>query len=320
MRLARQFSLLLGAIAVIGFVAHATPAYARYNDGPNLYQYVQSKPTIATDPLGLRSIDDMGPAELRVLLKELEAAKNYDYSQHGGQAGPNTKWLWERIVRAKERIALFEQLADLERRKNYDYSQHGGQAGPDTPYLWSRIVETKEQLGINYTRSEPYYNPTQWNDPRWRNGNNCYAYAMNDLDPSRTSDMDKPQPGSMAGIPILWTRSHTPKITCDGIRRRALADGNGALTTIDCDDRCPSGQYKVALFVDENVDYHWYRQNPVEQGCTWSHKPGPSNATALDASGNSIIDPRKADRNYGSINYSETCGCFCVPATGIRVR
>ncbi len=52
-------------------------------------------------------------------------------------------------------------------------------------------------------------------------------------------------------------------------------------------DVCPEGTYKVALIYSEN-DYHWYRQNPDG---TWSHKPGRTEVTNLDAMGNLIFDP-----------------------------
>jgi len=61
-------------------------------------------------------------------------------------------------------------------------------------------------------------------------------------------------------------------------------------------DVLPSGSYKVAL-VFSNDDYHWYRQNPDG---TWSHKPGITQVTNLDASGNLIYNPKMADRDYSN--------------------
>ena len=61
-----------------------------------------------------------------------------------------------------------------------------------------------------------------------------------------------------------------------------------------------------------NEDYHWYRQNPDG---TWSHKPGKSEVTNLDASGELIFDPEICDRNYetsSGINYNEFIGYFAV--------
>lgn len=50
---ARTRALTLTLLAVAVLLAIATPAHARYQDGMNMYQYVQSRPTVATDPEGL---------------------------------------------------------------------------------------------------------------------------------------------------------------------------------------------------------------------------------------------------------------------------
>jgi hypothetical protein len=50
---------------------------------------------------------------------------------------------------------------------------------------------------------------------------------------------------------------------------------------------------------------------------TWSHKPGASNATDKDASGELILNPLKANWNYsniGGINYSNNCCFFEIPS------
>lgn len=50
---------------------------------------------------------------------------------------------------------------------------------------------------------------------------------------------------------------------------------------------------------------------------TWSHKPGASNATDKDASGNYILNPLKANWNYsnqGGINYTNNCCFFEIPS------
>ena len=51
----------------------------------------------------------------------------------------------------------------------------------------------------------------------------------------------------------------------------------------------------------------------------WSHKQGWATGALLkDATGNSIIDPRFADRTYGH-DYRKYCCSFCVKNTGIKV-
>jgi hypothetical protein len=50
---------------------------------------------------------------------------------------------------------------------------------------------------------------------------------------------------------------------------------------------------------------------------TWSHKPGASNATDKDASGNYILNPLTANWNYsnqGGINYNKHCCFFEIPS------
>jgi hypothetical protein len=170
--------------------------------------------------------------------------------------------------------------------------------------------------------SEPVYNPTLWNDNgRIQHSNNCYSYACND--PNNHPDGTKPQPGEHSGHPyygVPWAPNPDPNTGKFNPGPVAGAAQNDGLTPTDCDKPCPCGSYKVALVYTasttdpNNQDYHWYRQ---DSDGTWSGKPGPGQATNLDASGNIITDPRTADRNYGGLNYDGFFGCFCVPKNGI---
>jgi hypothetical protein len=140
-----------------------------------------------------------------------------------------------------------------------------------------------------------HFSPDFWNDSGdIQLKNNCYAYATN-KDPGTF-----PQPGRAEGL--------TPAITCPDMTTASVADG---LSTADCNASCPSSSRKIALVVDPNVDFHWYRQ---DAGGTWSHKPGQTPAVNVDASGRPITDPRTANRDYtstGGPNYG-FCGCFCT--------
>jgi len=50
----------------------------------------------------------------------------------------------------------------------------------------------------------------------------------------------------------------------------------------------------------------------------WSHKQGWATGPLLvDANGNLITDPRKANRHYG-YNYSKFCSAFCVKQRGVK--
>ena len=49
----------------------------------------------------------------------------------------------------------------------------------------------------------------------------------------------------------------------------------------------------------------------------WSHKRGWATGPLLvDASGKTIKDPRKADKNYSSLKYNSYCSSFCVSSSG----
>ena len=84
---------------------------------------------------------------------------------------------------------------------------------------------------------------------------------------------------------------------------------NFTFEPIDRDDVCSEGTYKIALVLDPGNDYHFYRQN---SDGTWSHKRGTTEVINIDASGDIIYDPKYANRNYGSINYSVFMGYYKV--------
>ena len=69
------------------------------------------------------------------------------------------------------------------------------------------------------------------------------------------------------------------------------------------------GTYKVALVagIDSygRLDYHWYRQ---DSDGLWSHKRGTTSITRLDNSGDLIVDPQTADRDF----YTEFLGYYAV--------
>jgi hypothetical protein len=139
--------------------------------------------------------------------------------------------------------------------------------------------------------SNPAYEPDKWND----NGaiqynNNCYSYALDD---ANNPIGGKPQPGDYSGNVFS-------NFSVDGISRAAIADGRikqpNFWNKLGFGKR---GYYEVYLVID-NVDgiqdYHWYRQ---DRGGLWSHKPGNTYATNVDATGRVIRNPLNANRNYG---------------------
>lgn len=140
---------------------------------------------------------------------------------------------------------------------------------------------------------EPTFEPARWNDggPVQRS-NNCYNYAC-DVQSGTFA-----QPGDASGAPFGST-------DCASVAAAAVSDGVSATS---CDDpECYGCCHQIALVIWPGVDFHWYRRDREGR---WSHKPGRTAARDTDNSGNTITDPRLADRGP----YVEFCGCFCVCA------
>jgi hypothetical protein len=171
--------------------------------------------------------------------------------------------------------------------------------------------------------SELPYDPEAWNDAGVCLGydpsfvqcsTNCYAYALDHRQGSPYGTTL--QPGQLSGYQMT-----AADVTAERIIELSQADAQAAGYTfqeVDHDQACPTGSYKVALVIDPVYpDYHWYRQNPDG---TWSGKSGLTEVTNLDASGQVILDPAAADRNYiprgWDLNYTEFAGYFCVEVEG----
>lgn len=118
------------------------------------------------------------------------------------------------------------------------------------------------------------------------------------------------QPGSVSGYPRFSTEARK---TCPNMIARLLGD-NPSLKMSTFEQKCPAHTSKIALVVDPNEDYHFYRQ---DTNGLWSHKPGGMPVTNLDASKKKIHDPALANRNYkeegSDLDYDTFCGYLCVP-------
>mgnify|MGYP003564610791 CR=1 FL=1 len=150
---------------------------------------------------------------------------------------------------------------------------------------------------------EPVYNPAYWNDSTRIKKANCYVYSM---DVICTTDR-KLQPGELSGK-IFNT------LTGEDIISAAIADGpflgDGRVITSTTADEVPAdNQYKVALVIAPDQDYHWYVQN---SDGNWSHKRGWTEATNVDANGDLITDPQTCNREYEYIDYHIWCGYYMV--------
>lgn len=150
------------------------------------------------------------------------------------------------------------------------------------------------------TNCAPKYEPANWNSGKALQCNNCYNYGCD----KRTDNFA--QPGYASGVGI--------SMACSSVINGAKADGLAYLGVSE--SSCSGCTHKVALVVASGTDFHWYR---LDDNNYWSHKPGSNPVTDKDASGNKITTVESANRNYGSLNYAQVCGYFCVDKTRINI-
>jgi hypothetical protein len=166
---------------------------------------------------------------------------------------------------------------------------------------------------------EPSYEPEMWNKRKEvRETHNCYSYAMNIQDPKQIRRCQEDpncnvpfhQPGSVSGHPRFSSKRLK---TCPELVARILGD-NPSIRLGTFEKKCPPHTSSVALAIDADEDYHWYRK---DKNGYWSHKPGGTEVTNKDANGALIYNPSLASRNYSgkssSLNYDTFCTFFCVP-------
>jgi len=163
---------------------------------------------------------------------------------------------------------------------------------------------------------EPHFNPDKYNKHSGiKESQNCFAYAF---DYSKLPESNKcnkescsipfTQPGRASGYPE-WSAVNGKR--CPDLLSRLFGDVPGIkMSTFK--NKCPKKYSKIALVVDENEDYHFYRQ---DSNGYWSHKPGSSNVTHIDGTGHPIYDPKLASRIYlnSGLNYDEFCSYLCIP-------
>lgn len=137
--------------------------------------------------------------------------------------------------------------------------------------------------------NNPAYASDEWNDNgKIQKTNNCYSYA---LDEKENGNYWGLQPGEVGGKPIRTDAD----LNLDYVTNAAISDGRikkpTLLNKLGFGKR---GYYSVYLVSADGVDYHWYRQ---DKGGMWSHKPGITPVINVDASGQSISNPVRA--NHG---------------------
>ncbi len=161
--------------------------------------------------------------------------------------------------------------------------------------------------------SEHPYEPEKWNTKdSIRTTHNCYSYALGKIRPNLKS---KAQPGYASGHNYI---DDVKDYNCKSFYKRVKKDNPYAYLE-KFDNPCDQGFYKVFMALDIGNDYHWWRQNGRKNGSSfdeneglWSHKPGSTDVTNVDASGHKIKNPLLADRKYSSLNYSTPCFFMCV--------
>lgn len=182
---------------------------------------------------------------------------------------------------------------------------------PQVLYLTNIIYDKDNKSNNNNSKiygklsgSEPNLNLKKWNDnDKIKQNHNCYSYALNNLS---HSSKGKAQPGYSVGYESLKKSDYNCKTFYERLKK-----DNPALYKITYNSKCKKGFHKafIALDTRNDMDYHFYRQDSNQ---LWSHKPGRTNATNLDASGKKIINPMTADRKYQYYNYDLPCFFFCV--------
>lgn len=158
-----------------------------------------------------------------------------------------------------------------------------------------------------YECRKPKFNPGAWNreENKIQEFNNCYSYAMGDL---KLNQKSKQQPGSLCKTMKPLNKKN---YSCEGLMKRVQCDYRDTILLGNISEKCPCDYYRVGLFLDNKgikKDYHFYKQN---KNGYWSHKPGKTKVTNLDADGKKITDPLSANRKYKKYDYDESCGFLC---------
>jgi hypothetical protein len=145
----------------------------------------------------------------------------------------------------------------------------------------------------------PLWEPAWWNDAgQVQFNNNCYNYGTN-----YRSDTYA-QPG-------LANNAMYNTISCADVKAGAIADA--LIDSPAANNKCPKEGHLVALVVGPDWDFHWYRKG---RNGRWTHKPGGTEATNVDNSGNLITDPRTADRG----DYTDFCTFMTVMHGHVKIQ
>ncbi len=149
------------------------------------------------------------------------------------------------------------------------------------------------------------YNPLTDNDGcfiKKKFENNCYNYATNIVTNTFA------QPGRDKGKIFS-------NYTCNDVIKASIIDGLKYLGFNSPDLRSNKSGHFLALVMFIGIDFHWYR---LDRNGMWSHKPGTTNVTNVDGSGNLIFNPNPSFQN--SLPYTVFCGYFHVIPSKITIK
>lgn len=191
------------------------------------------------------------------------------------------------FVSEEDVSAYFNQTGTYKICLRYDYKT--GRTSSSRAFAWFDEVELSV---TSCACTPPSYDPAKWNDGgSVQSNNNCYNYANDEI------TMTFAQPGRASDC-YPWS------INCSSVYAAAQCDG--LVSIAGGSDTCPDDMQRVYLVIWPGRDYHWYRQD-VPDGM-WSHKPGSTQATNRDASGQTIYSPEMADTGW----YTDHCGYMCA--------
>ena len=190
---------------------------------------------------------------------------------------------------------------------------------PNSPFCKKHTRKcTRKSPPSKYT---PRYRPGRYNKYKGiQESLNCYAYAVDYRRLPRSCTLKScpksyPQPGRARGYPE-WSEVKGKR--CPDIIARIIGDiPDAKMTTFT--EKCQGKNRKIAVVVDPDQDYHFYRQ---DSDGYWSHKPGATKVTRLDTSGRPIYDPFLAarDNKASNLNYEQFCGYMCVPSEKDKIN
>lgn len=170
--------------------------------------------------------------------------------------------------------------------------------------------------GMPLSGYELDYEPEKWTSVQGYT--NCYAYALNVMDnPYPNYDPWALQPGASDSLSNLYNPNYLTKSFLEEMVQLDSENYDFTFIPVGKYEQCKPGSYKVALVIDPNTDYHWYRQN---SDGTWSHKPGGDFVRNFDYQNNIIVDPELCDRrSNGGLNYTIFCGFYEVNVSSINL-